>query len=57
MANFFRFYLHAAALNLLVRLRRTIVLPPPTTQEPGLPAELPTAAIDEPHRKKFFNRR
>src|SRR5271157_6304765 len=57
MANFFRLYLHAAALNLLVRLRRAIVLPPPTTEELGLPAELPTAAIDEPHRKKFFNRR
>ena len=57
MANFFRLYLHAAALNLLVRLRRAIVLPPPTTEELGLPTELPTAAIDEPHRKKFFNRR
>jgi Transposase DDE domain group 1 len=57
LANFFRFYLHAAALNLLVRLRRAIVLPQPTTEELGLPAELPTAAIDKPHRKKFFNRR
>src|SRR5271166_4216505 len=57
MANFFRLYLHAAALNLLVRLRRAIVLPPPTTAELGLPAELPTAAIDEPHRKRFFNKR
>ena len=50
-------HLHTAALNLLVRLRRAVVLPPPTTQELGLPTELPTAAIDEPHRKKFFNRR
>ena len=57
MANFFRFYLHVAALDLLIRLRRTIILPPPPTEELGLPAELPTAAIDEPHRKKFFNRR
>jgi DDE family transposase len=57
MANFFRLYLHAAALNLLVRLRRAVVLPPPTAEELGLPAELPTAAIAEPHRKKFFNRR
>jgi Transposase DDE domain group 1 len=57
MANFFRLYLHAAALNLLVRLRRAVVLPPPTTEELGLPAELPTATIAEPHRKKFFNRR
>jgi len=57
LANFFRLYLHAAALNLLVRLRRAVVLPPPTAEELGLPAELPVAAIDEPHRKKFFNRR
>src|SRR5205085_11317312 len=27
MANFFRLYLHAAALNLLVRMRQTIVVP------------------------------
>jgi hypothetical protein len=30
---------------------------PPTTAELELPAELPTAAIDEPHRKRFFNKR
>jgi hypothetical protein len=53
----FRLYLHAVALNLLVRLRRVLALPAPTTEELGLPAELPVAAIDEPHRKKFFNRR
>jgi hypothetical protein len=57
MANYFRLYLHAAALNLLVRLRRAVVLSPPTTTELGLPADLPTAAIDVPHRKRFFNRR
>jgi hypothetical protein len=57
MANFFRLYLHAAALNLLVRLRRTVVLPPPTSDEVGLPPELPAGAIDVPHRRKFFNRR
>ena len=57
MANFFRLYLHAAALNLLVRLRHAVVLPPPTTAELGLPAELPAAAIDVPHRKRFFNKR
>ena len=45
MANYFRLYLHAAALNLLVRLRQAVVQPSPTTEELGLPAELPTAAI------------
>ena len=57
LANFFRLYLHAAALNLLVRLRHAVVQPSPTAAELGLPAELPTAAIDEPDRKRFFNRR
>jgi Transposase DDE domain group 1 len=57
MANFFRLYLHTFALNLLVRLRRAVVQAPPTTAELGLPAELPTAAIDVPDRKRFFNRR
>jgi hypothetical protein len=57
MANFFRLYLHTFALNLLVRLRHAVVQAPPTTAELGLPAELPTAAIDVPDRKRFFNRR
>jgi len=57
IANFFRLYLHTAALNLLVRLRHAVVLSPPTTAELGLPAELPAAAIDVPHRKRFFNKR
>src|SRR5262249_36545268 len=47
LANFFRLYLHAAALNLLVRLRHTVVQAPPTSAELGLPAELPTEALDE----------
>lgn len=57
MANFFRLYLHAATLNLLARLRRAVVKTTPTAAELGLPPELPTAAIDEPDRKTFFNRR
>ena len=57
LANFFRLYLHAAALNLLVRLRHTVVQPAPTSAELGLPAELPAEALDEPGRKRFFNRR
>jgi Transposase DDE domain group 1 len=57
MANFFRLYLHAAAFILLVRLRHAVVLPPPSVAELGLPAELPAAAIDVPHRRRFFNKR
>ena len=57
VANFFRLSLHAATLNLLVRLRHAVVQPPPTSAELGLAAELPAEALDEPGRKKFFNRR
>src|SRR4051812_25362704 len=57
LANFFRLYLHAAALNLLVRLRHAVVQPPPTSAELGLPGELPTEALDGPGRKRFFNKR
>jgi hypothetical protein len=57
MANFFRLYLHAAALNLLVRLRHAVALAPPSVAGLGLPAELPAAAIDVPDRKRFFNKR
>ncbi len=57
LANFFRLYLHAAALNLLVRLRHAVVQAPPTAAELGLADGLPTAALDEPGRKKFFNTR
>jgi hypothetical protein len=57
LANFFRLYLHTAALNLLVRLRHTVVQAPPTSAELGLPAGLPTEALDEPGRKRFFNKR
>jgi hypothetical protein len=57
LANFFRLYLHAVTLNLLVRLRHAVVQPTLTSAELGLPAELPTEALDEPNRKKFFNKR
>ena len=57
LANFFRLYLHAAALNLLVRLRHAVVETAPTSAELGQPAELPTEALDEPARRKFFNKR
>jgi len=57
VANFFRLYLHTAALNLLVRMRHIVVKQDPTSAELGLAAELPTEALDEPDRKKFFNAR
>jgi hypothetical protein len=57
LANFFRLYLHAAALNLLVRLRHAVVQPPPTCAALGLPAEPPPEALEEPGRKRFFNKR
>jgi hypothetical protein len=57
LANFFRLYLHAAALNLLVRSRQAVVRPAPTSAEVGGPEELPTEALDEPCRRKFFNKR
>jgi hypothetical protein len=57
LANFFRLYLHTAALNLLVRMRQAVVQAPPTPEQLGLPAEVPAEALDEPGRKRFFNRR
>ena len=57
MANFFRLYLHTAALNLLVRLRQTVVQSLPAPAEFKLPSDFPREAIDEPNRKRFFNRR
>lgn len=49
MANLFRLYLHAAALNLLVRLRQTIADPPtdfpPGSGEAAPPADLPREAL------------
>lgn len=52
LANFFRLYLHAAALNLLTRLRREIADPPPIPA-----AEVPAAALPEPERKRYQNAR
>lgn len=57
LANFFRLYLRAAALNLLVRLRHAVAQSPPSAAALGLPAELPTAAIDAPDRRRCFNER
>jgi len=53
LANLFRLYLHAAALNLLARLRRQVADPPP--QDPT--AELPREALAGYSRRRFFNHR
>ncbi len=48
-ANYFRLYLHAAALNLLVRLRRRVALP--VSQTP------PPATAGDAERRQHFRRR
>ena len=48
-ANYFRLYLHAAAMNLLVRARRSVALP--VSQAP------PPAAADTAQRRRHFQRR
>jgi len=55
MANDFRLYLHALAANLLVRVRRVVANPP--LPSPPTPDDLPTEALPEPDRKRFFNQR
>jgi hypothetical protein len=57
LANFFRLYLHTAALNLLVRLRHAVAETVPQPAGPDQPAGLPTEAFAEPARRKFFNKR
>lgn len=47
-ANYFRLYLHAAALNLLVRLRREIADPPPRE-----PEAVPVAALAGAERQRY----
>jgi len=50
VANYFRLYLHACALNLLVRLRRVVADPPPLDiiTTPLQPGSEPTAAAPAP---------
>jgi DDE family transposase len=52
MANLFRLYLHAVAMNLLVRLRREIANPPPAPE-----GDVPVAALDGEARKRYQNAR
>ena len=62
MANFFRLYLHAAAHNLLVRLRRAIASPPappaPVPTSLDVPSDpVPTEALAGSARRRYFIRR
>ena len=57
MANFFRLYLHAAALNLLVRLRRATARDTTTIDTADLNQEVPTEALEGRQRHTWFNRR
>jgi hypothetical protein len=53
LANYFRLYLHAAAMNLLTRLRRQVANPP--AREPQ--AAVPIAALTGAERQRYFRRR
>ena len=53
LANYFRLYLHAAALNLIVRLRRATACPPP----PMPPSDTPVEALDGDARRRYFRQR
>jgi hypothetical protein len=54
-ANFFRLYLHAAALNLLIRLRRATsrALQP---EDVGVIGDVPPEALPAGEKKTYFNR-
>ena len=53
-ANYFRLYLHALALNLLVRMRRLVALPQPEATQPR---EVPREAEVGEQRRRQFNQR
>lgn len=53
MANLLRLNLHAAAANLLVRVRQAAADPPP----PASPTDLPTEALAGKDRRDYFNHR
>jgi Transposase DDE domain group 1 len=56
LANFFRLYLHAASLNLLVRLRRAVAKNP-TPCQLGMNDRLPAETLAGSRRRTYFNRR
>jgi hypothetical protein len=49
LANYFRLYLHAATLNLLVRLRQVVAVPPPV---PPVPPAPPSGARRSEHNAR-----
>lgn len=53
MANLFRLYLHAAAYNLLARIRHLIADPPTEPED----AEMPVEALDHKARRQHHNHR
>jgi Transposase DDE domain group 1 len=56
MANYFRLYLHAAALNLLIRLRSATAREV-GPQDVGLKSDLPVEALPSGQKRTYFNRR
>lgn len=52
LANFFRLYLHALALNVLVRLRRAVACPPPPEA-----SETPAETLAGEARRRYFRHR
>ena len=53
LANYFRLYLHGAALNLLVRFRQAVRIPEPAVG----PLELPVEALAGEQRQRHFRER
>jgi hypothetical protein len=53
-ANYFRLYLHALAMNLVVRMRRLVALPEPERAEGEVPAE---ALAGSARQRQFRQRR
>jgi DDE family transposase len=57
LANYFRLYLHAAAMNLLIRLRHHIADPPPPPEPTAVaatPSDVPVEAWSGKQRRRYF---
>lgn len=61
VANYFRLYLHVAAMNLHIRLRREVAEPPPppgpTLLNPATPTDVPVEAWAGVDRQRYFRQR